>query len=64
MSHKCKDDINKTVTLQEYIKAYEKSFEDTVDMSPYSIERTTEKRMLKELKELILRNQKHKAWEE
>ena len=64
MPHKHKDDINKTVTLQEYIKAYEKSFEDIVDMSPYGIERTTEKRMLKELKELILRNQKHKAWEE
>lgn len=59
-----KDDINKTVTLQEYIKAYEKSFENSVDISPYGIERTTEKRMLKELKELILRNQKYKAWEQ
>ena len=40
-------------TLEAYIKAYRYRIENTIDASPYGVERTTEKRMLAELEKFV-----------
>ena len=39
-------------TLDDYIKIYEESFDNMVDLSPYCIQSSTEKKMIEELKKL------------
>ena len=40
-------------TLEAYIKAYRYRIENTIDASPYGVERVTEERMLKELEKFV-----------
>ena len=40
-------------TLEAYIKAYRYRIENTIDASPYGVERVTEKRMLAELEKFV-----------
>ena len=46
-------EIKNAKTLKEYISAYRYRIENTIDASPYGVERTTEKRMLEELERFL-----------
>ena len=39
-------------SLDDYIEIYEHKYDNSIDMSPGQIQRSTEKRMIKELKKL------------
>ncbi|MCK4666897.1 hypothetical protein KAU33_09120 [Candidatus Dependentiae bacterium] len=46
-------EVKNAKTLKEYISAYRYRMENTIDASPYGVERTTEKRMLEELERFL-----------
>ena len=46
-------EITGAKTLEAYIKAYRYRIENTIDASPYGVERVTEKRMLAELEKFV-----------
>ena len=46
-------EIDNAKTLKEYISAYRYQIKNTIDASPYGVERTTEERMLKELEKIV-----------
>ena len=47
--------INKTQTIEQFIECYEEYWIKTIDLSPFSIQRTKEQRMINELKYLVKR---------
>ena len=46
-------EITGAKTLEAYISAYRYRIENTIDASPYGVERVTEKRMLAELEKFV-----------
>ena len=46
-------EITRAKTLEAYIKAHRHRIENTIDASPYGVERVTERRMLAELEKFV-----------
>lgn len=49
------EEVKRAKTLKEYISAYRHRIDNTIDASPFGVERITEKRMLAELEEFLPR---------